>query len=219
MVTIVAAAVAACSPKSDPPTQAPPPPQQPRDAGVDGITVIGSFDPASNMHLDDDGTTGRITPSRPKNRQGRPVDITLKSTPPGAVAAVDGVPIGHTPAYWFGEADGREHEFTFTRPGYAGARFRFVPVTSGVVHATLEAVTMDPTDGGLGPEIAPTFSPDASVAPPQTILAPVDATVRTAPVPPPVIDAGAPLAPVAVDAADVGPAPGGAGPTGIGPTP
>ncbi|HEY0986761.1 MAG TPA: hypothetical protein VGD80_06895, partial [Kofleriaceae bacterium] len=84
-------------------------------------------------------------------------------SPPGATAAVDGVPIGPTPTYWSGDANGREHEFTFVLPGYAFARYRFVPITSGVVHARLEVLT-DDVDAGVPTEMMPP-SPGAPPAP------------------------------------------------------
>jgi len=61
----------------------------------------------------------------------------LRSTPPGAIAAVDGVPVGPTPAVWEGSTDGRPREFTFVLPGYSIARYRFIPMQNGVVHGTL----------------------------------------------------------------------------------
>ncbi|MDQ3297774.1 MAG: hypothetical protein M3619_14390, partial [Myxococcota bacterium] len=135
--------LAACSSKDEalPPT---PTPVVVRDADVDGIMEIGGYDPTSGMHLDDDGAGGTpINPPRRPQRTNAPIGVMLKSTPPGAIAAVDGVQQGKTPAYWSGEADGREHEFTFVLRGHAVARYRFVPVASGVVHATLEPVAVD----------------------------------------------------------------------------
>jgi hypothetical protein len=173
--SVVAVVVLGCSGKKQEPPPAVPAPVS--DAGVDGITSIGGWDPSSGMHLDDDPRTGRAAAPR-RNRQGRPIDITLKSTPTGAVAAVDGREIGRTPVYWLdGEADGQEHEFTFTLPRYATARYRFVPISSGVIHARLEPIDSEPADAGIRPSIAPVFAPDAAVAPPPTVLTP-DAAVR-----------------------------------------
>jgi hypothetical protein len=76
---------------------------------------------------------------------GKSIDITLRSTPSGARAAVDGVPAGNTPTHYPMIADGRQHEFTFDHPGHALARYRFVPVQSGVIHARLEAVPLPDT--------------------------------------------------------------------------
>jgi hypothetical protein len=185
-------ALAGCSGRSEPapPAPAPAPPPLPQDAGT---TTTPGFDPAGGMDLDDGPVPSRVTPVRPKNRAPRPIDITLKSSPSGAMAAVDGVPIGLTPTFWPGESDGKEHEFTFTRAGYASARYRFVPITSGVLHVTLQAVAADLPDGGLGPLSAPEPAPDAAVAP----QAPApDAASRPAPPPtPPAPPATGPMTP------------------------
>ena len=194
------AVIAACSAK-DKPDPPPPPPRVIADAGVDGITTIGAYDPASGRHLDDDGTghtLARPTTSRP----GRPIDIILRSTPPGAVVMVDNVPIGNTPTYWAGMADGKEHTFSFELAGYAGQFYRFVPVTGGVIHVRLDPVTGEPDAGA--PE--PPAVPPPRVAPPPTMITP-DAAV--APKPP-----DATLAPFTPDAA----ASAGSD-TGFGPTP
>jgi len=156
--------VGACSEKADPPAPAPAPAPAapaPADAAVapsDGITAIGTYDPDSGSHLDDDvppappSTQPPAPPPRP-TVHGKAIDVVLKSSPPGAMAAVDGVQIGPTPTYWpNGAADGREHEFTFVLRGFAAARYRFVPIASGVIHARLEAIADDrPADGGTAP--------------------------------------------------------------------
>jgi hypothetical protein len=108
------------------------------------------------MHLDDDVAHHPMPPIEGRSI-GRPIEITLRSSPVPADAAVDGVPVGATPTFWSGQADGRPHEFTFEAHGYALARYRFVPVTSGVVHARLEPITEE-TDAGVPPELAPTPS-------------------------------------------------------------
>ena len=156
-----------CSGKSSPPPPSPTP-APPGDAGIDGITQIGTNDPT--RFTDPDPSHSITRPVRPKDRAARPIDIILRTTPPGAVAAVDGVQIGLTPAYWFGESDGREHEFTFTRRGYASGRYRFVPITSGTIHATLDPVAEDPQDGGLAAPSSPTFSAEPRVNPPETVI-------------------------------------------------
>jgi hypothetical protein len=169
-------ALIACSSKDDPPQVAPTPP---RDAGVpmDGITAIGRFDPASGMHLDDD----MPNPVRPRQARqpGKLVDITLRSSPPGAIAAVDGQQIGRTPTY-APVTSGIEHEFTFVLEGYAVARYRFVPIQSGVVHATMEPVSSEIDAGvALPPEMSrpqPTLPPPAVPAPP-TLVSPPDAAI------------------------------------------
>jgi hypothetical protein len=105
----------------------------------------------------------------PRPTGAHSIDLTLRSSPAGARAAVDGVPVGNTPTHWTIEADGSEHEFTFDRPGFALARYRFVPVQSGVIHARLEPVAAEE------PEVAP---PD--------VVAPGSPTPREpAPVPAP----------------------------------
>ena len=164
-------ALAACSSKSDSPAPAPPPVLG--DAGIDGITTIVGFDPASGMHLDDDGPGKAAAAKRPKG-PSVPIGIMLKSEPAGATVLVDGENLGVTPKYWSGVADGNEHEFAFTKPNYALARYRFVPITSGVLHATLERVSLgEAPDAGLEPIIAPKYAPDAAVvAPPPTVLTP-----------------------------------------------
>jgi hypothetical protein len=73
--------------------------------------------------------------------------LTLRSSPPGAAAAVDGRPVGQTPVIYALDSDGRPHEFTFVMPGYAPWRVRFPPVKDGVIHATLRPVTF----GDAGP--------------------------------------------------------------------
>lgn len=173
-------AMAGCSGQREapPPAPAPPPPPPPQDAGT---TTSPDFDPGAGMQVGDGPVPSPVTPLRPKNRAPRPIDITLKSSPPGAMAAVDGVPIGLTPTFWPGESDGKEHEFTFTRAGYASARYRFVPITSGVLHVTLQPIAAELPDGGLGPLIAPELAPDAAVTP----APPPDAASRPAPPPTP----------------------------------
>jgi hypothetical protein len=129
--------------------------------------------------------TPHVQPPQPV-RGAHPIQITLRTSPPGASAAVDGTPVGTTPAYWAGDADGREHEFTFDLRGYALARYRFVPITSGVIHARLDPIAEE-TDAGVAvspeatlphagsvlvnPPPAP-VAPDAYVAPPSPITPP-----------------------------------------------
>ena len=189
--------IAACSAKPAPLAT----PAVPIDAPIDGITTIAAYDPSSGMHLDDDGPR---TPVRPRvdvvKRPGRPIEVTLRSTPSGANVMVDGQPLGLTPAFWQGEANGRDHEFMFTMPRHASARYRFVPVTSGVVHARLEPVASD--DPAAQAKMA---VPSVPIPPVVPIAPPI-----TPPPPPPTIvspDAAAPdaVAP-AVDAPMVTPA-------------
>jgi hypothetical protein len=140
-VAICLACAAACSSKP-----APSPVEQavPHDAGA--VVEQAPFDPLT------DAPIGRA-PSRPAApRASHPIDVILRSSPPSATVAIDGVLVGTTPTYWAGEANGREHEFLFVRKGYAYARYRFVPITSGVVHARLEPVAED-SDAGVPPEV------------------------------------------------------------------
>jgi hypothetical protein len=176
----LAAAWAGCSSGEGTRPAPPPPPPHLQDAGLDGGTAPPGADPSS-MPLDEGPARARAAPSRPRNRPPRPIDITLKSVPPGALAAVDGRPIGTTPTFWPGDSDGLEHEFTFTLPGYASARYRFVPITSGVLHVTLQKVTADPPDAGLEPFGVRRFVPVPAPPPP----APLAPTPPTPPAPPP----------------------------------
>ncbi len=191
----------ACSSKSEPPRPEPAAEATESRAGHgdagsgEGGGETGALDPPPRV---DQEAPGR-PPARPPTRAARPIDVVLRSSPPGATAAVDGVPIGPTPTYWAGEANGREHEFTFVLPGYAFARYRFVPITSGVVHARLEVLTED-SDAGVPPEIIRGF-PDAPVPagaprprlhapapdagpPPEATAAPSDALPESSPTAP-----------------------------------
>jgi len=116
------------------------------------------------------------------HRPGRAIDITLRSTPSGALAAVDGTPIGYTPTFWPGESDGREHEFTFVLPGHAVGRYRFVPVTSGVVHARLEPITEE-ADAGVALEPVPSAGPERAPPPPPPPAPAVATPIHASPPP------------------------------------
>jgi len=97
--------------------------------------------------------------------------------------AVDGTVIGNTPAYWLGTADGREHEFLFTMKGYAIARYRFVPLVSGVVHGRLDRIT-DDLDAGVAPppEVVPQRHPQGPmITPPAPPTITPDAAAPTEP--------------------------------------
>ncbi len=195
----------ACSSSESPRVEpAAPPPPLVLDAGREAVTEVEPFDPSSGLHLDDDGrrTVTSGDRSRAKNREKRPIDVILRSSPPGARVSVDGAPIGTTPAYWFGDADGREHEFTFVMPRHAMARYRFVPLTSGVVHARLEPVADERHDENLQPEIAPVLAPDAAlrpVPPPPTVLMPDAARAVVLPPPVPPDAAGSEAPPTGID--------------------
>ncbi|MFN0253146.1 MAG: hypothetical protein ACKV2T_40105 [Kofleriaceae bacterium] len=193
----IAVSLAACSSKSgssDPPAPVTPP----SDASViDGITSFGSPDP--NAHVDEDPSVPRV--ARPANRRaGRPIEILLRSSPSGAMASVDGLQVGPTPTYWVGET-GAEHEFTFSLPKHALARYRFFPVQTGTLHARLDPVAT-PVDVGVPP---PGLVQPPLIAPPETLVAPA----------PIVVDAA--VAPVAIDAALVPSVDAAA--SGLGPTP
>ena len=84
-----------------------------------------------------------------------------------AGVAVDGVRLGATPVVWDGDG-GVPHEFTFVLAGHTLARYRFVPVTNGVVHGRLLKITTD----GVTPDIP---APVAPVAPPTELGATLDA--------------------------------------------
>ena len=195
LAILVAASACSGGPSSTPAglRDAPLPPPA-VDGGAAGSTAIGTFDPASGLHLDDDGPLaagaaqpeiGTVLP-RAKGRPPRPIDVVLRSSPSGARAAVDGTPIGTTPTYWSGDADGREHEFTFVLAKHAVARYRFVPITSGVVHARLDPIADDHPAANLEPLIAPRLAPDAGTAvqatPPRPTPSP---TATPVPTPPP----------------------------------
>lgn len=150
-----------------------------------GVTTITGFDPNSGMHVDDDGHHTEIPQPAvvQPTHAGRPIDLTLRSSPPGSQVAVDGRIVGTTPTFSSVVADGSEHEFTFTLPHHTVARYRFVPITSGVIHARLEPVAdepaADPDDDapegapvpGAGSELvnpmpSPMAKPDALPTPP-----------------------------------------------------
>jgi len=163
-------------------------PSPPTDGGV---TTLPTFDPSTGFHLDDTPVVRSGT--RIAARDRKPAQLLLRSTPAGAIAAVDGVRLGPTPVLWEGLLDGLSHEFTFVMAGHALARYKFVPVTSGIVHGTLVKLT-DDRDAGV-PEIPPVQPQPtgagrsgASVTPERPSAPPVDA----APPPPPPIDAPAP---------------------------
>ena len=171
---LVVALIAACSDRKSapPPEPAAPPPTVPTDARPSMFG--GPVGSASGMHLDDDVAARPAQPAT-AGRRGQMIDIVLRSSPTGAMAAVDGVPIGPTPTNWTGVADGTPHQFTFTRSGYAFARYRFVPITSGVIHARLEPIGED-GDAGVPPANdlqGSSFVP----GPPPTVIAPADAAI------------------------------------------
>ena len=171
-IALALAIVSACSGKSSGP-----PPSRGTTGSAEAPTAGGSGAPNALPHIPGldprvHGDDRQPPPSGPP-RPAHPIDVTLRSSPTGAQASVDGVPVGITPAYWAGMADGREHEFTFTLAGHAIARYRFVPVTSGVVHARLEPIA-DDADAGVEapPEVEPQAQPGAVVPVPGPIASP-----------------------------------------------
>ena len=85
----------------------------------------------------------RQAPSRPR------LMLTLRSSPGGAAASVDGRLVGTTPVRWEMEDDGKSHEFSFVLVGHAPWKLRFSPARDGVIHATLEPVP-EAADAGVG---------------------------------------------------------------------
>lgn len=118
------------------PTERPQSPPAPavRDAGPPSEASAAE---ASEFHLDGADIEYEAGRREARPRKGRAIELVLRSTPSGAIAAVDGVAVGPTPALWQGSTDGRAREFTFVLPGYSIARYRFIPMQSGVVHGTL----------------------------------------------------------------------------------
>jgi hypothetical protein len=191
---VALACLAACSDKK----REEPRPPEPQvgmivrgDAGIAAVVIgVDPMGDPSGMHMDDP-VAARPVPAQPALvREGKPIDITLRSTPPGAQVAVDGSVLGTTPAFWPGKADGREHEFVFTMHGYAIARYRFVPVASGVIHGRLDRIHEE-TDAGVPaapPEVVPPKAPTPSTinppSAPPTIVPPASDADVTAPVAP-----------------------------------
>lgn len=110
--------------------------------------------PTMGAHLDGTDTDYRPRNYRPTARDGKTIELFLRSSPPGASASMDGKAMGITPTFWTGIADGQSHEFTFVKAGYAMARYRFVATQNGVVHGTLKPLVKAPKDKA-GSEAAP----------------------------------------------------------------
>ena len=175
-----------------------PPPPAP------GITTTPRYDPRDGFHLDPDPVSP--TAQGGASRRARPVvSLLLRSTPVGAIAAVDGQNLGPTPVLWEGES-GRAHDFTFRLPGHALARYKFVPITSGVVHGTLVRVTYEAAEAT--PAGATSAAPAAGARPAEPVQPAAPVPVDAAPVPvdaAPEVDAPPPI--------DAEPAPPPIGPT------
>jgi hypothetical protein len=159
-VTLTLWATAACSDSAKPKQEPDPKVPVRLDAGVAPQHPNGPLaDPGADMHLDDDSGNRVVAPPA-GNRAARDIEITLRSTPPGARVSVDGAPLGNTPAFCNCKADGREHEFLFQLPNHAIARYRFVPVTSGVLHARLDPIAEETDAGVPPPEVVPPQNPN-----------------------------------------------------------
>jgi hypothetical protein len=202
-ISAVVIALAACNggAASTSTSQPAPPPTlvTPVDAApADGSTALPDTDPS--MHLDPDETetfeSSEPGPTQPRARSRRILEILLRSTPAGATAIVDGRVIGTTPTYWEGEFTGHEREFTFVLPGHTLARYRFVPIQNGIVHARLTPVLSD-VPGATPPLVLPQLPklepdqrkpaatpPDAAPAP-ESDAAPTDDAAPATTLPPP----------------------------------
>jgi hypothetical protein len=195
--------IAACSSEGGGEPKPPPPPMPEYlvDAAPEPApTPLPAYDPASGYHLDDaEGGSAVRRPDRAAPRERRFLALMLKSTPSGAIAAVDGKVLGRTPLFWEGEFTGREREFTFVLPGYSMARYRFVPVRDGFVHGRLEKVATDPGDAGVPAIPAPEPEGQRTVPAPQPRPVPVAPPIDAAPPPPPAPPDAAP-APAPQDA-------------------
>lgn len=123
-----------------------------RDAGLATRPDPAEGTRKSEFHLDGADIEYEAARRDVRPHKGRLIELVLRSTPSGAIAAMDGVPIGPTPAVWQGETDGRPREFTFVLPGYAIARYRFIPMQSGVVHGTLDRLKSEPDAGAIVPD-------------------------------------------------------------------
>lgn len=203
---LVLATLLACKGDERAPGPPPPPPETlvTADAGAapiaadGGITTLKPHNPGGAYAFDE---MPSVRPTSRSARDRKPVQILLRSTPPGAIAAVDGVRVGATPVLWEGDATGDTREFTFVLAGHALARYRFVPVTSGIVHGTLQKVTDDtraqapaippaapPPPRGPGAASAPSPAPPPPPAPrvEEVVAPPVDAAppIETAITPP-----------------------------------
>ncbi len=162
----------ACSGSADGPKPEPTTvPANAGDGGTDALTQPLAPTP-----------TASPVPKRPT----RSIEIILRSTPGDAEAWVDGAYLGITPQVWGGET-GAPHTFVFKKAGYAMAQFRFVPVTTGILHPRLDPVAED-VDAGVAPprEVAP-----IELAPPASIM--VEDAAPLAPPPPDAFTPDAPL--------------------------
>jgi hypothetical protein len=104
----------------------------PGDAGKDHAQAPADSQPSTP--LSSSTSTHVARPALPKYH------VTLRSTPGGALAMVDGHAVGATPIISDVEADGKLHDFVFTLPGYEPWKVKFSPIKDGVVHATLKQI-------------------------------------------------------------------------------
>lgn len=110
----------------------------PADAGAPAVIPPSAITvaPPTGTHLD--GALGYQPRGHvPKATKGKTIELVLRSTPPGAIASIDGKEIGVTPTFWSGYGGHRARNFTFVKEGHTMARYRFVATHSGVVHGTL----------------------------------------------------------------------------------
>jgi hypothetical protein len=123
-------ALAGCSKREDAPAATPAPPSAPAAAPTAAAAA-----PAAAA-----ATPAASAPAPPRPPPVATIHLQLRSTPPGADVAVDGRPVGRTPAMTDVPVDDREHEVTFVLPGYALERYRTRAVQNGVIHATMHAI-------------------------------------------------------------------------------
>ena len=145
--TLVLMAGCGDSKKKDSGTTPPPPPVA---QAINAGPVVQSVPPPlTGTHLDGADTAYQPRNVRAAKSEGKSIELVLRSTPPGAVASIDGVAIGKTPTFWSGPKDHNNHVFTFVKSGYAMARYRFVSTQSGVVHGSLQRLVPGDLDAGL----------------------------------------------------------------------
>jgi hypothetical protein len=139
LVVAIAAAAVACSSRKTKQAEA----QKP--VGPPATEAAALPSPAASVIPDEADPEPRRERSRPKLR------LTLRSTPAGATAAVDGRQVGLTPLVHEIEQDGRIHEFTFVKTGYIMEHYKFQPVRDGVIHAPLRPLVAAPDAGPPAP--------------------------------------------------------------------
>ena len=141
----VAAAAGCSSPaEGEPPPRpaaAAPPPVAEAPAPDPDPADAGPAEEDSPDALSGAGLRREYGPKPPPVREW--IEITLRSTPPGATVSVDGALVGTTPTFWRGRKVPAAREFRFRLDRHQPAEFRFVPVRSGVLHPTLTATGSD----------------------------------------------------------------------------